>query len=370
MNRIAKNINHYFYIVIALLIVGCAEPESDQTGVTLITSGISDGKVEVLLASSQNDSAVAIGDLVSGEAQVNFDIDYPQMIGIRIEGVQTPIVFYADKTAMQVEVDGSQLPPKFTVTGSMYNDSLEAFGAAQQANEAFIQGFTQEWQKAVAANDSLTMFVIQTKADSAYKAFEAYTLDFATRNGLLGAMIAQRFIYSAEYGRLQPIYDNIRVEYRNAPDVVSFKERLDVLKNTQVGMRFTDLTQADTAGNTFSISSIEADYVLIDFWASWCGPCRRANPELVAIHEEYKEKGFEIVGVSLDRNKAEWKRAIENDLLNWPQMSDLQGWNSAAAAAYAIRSIPQSIIIDHQGFIVNKNLEPSQLRAFLADKLN
>lgn len=353
-----------------LAMISCAEPNEDATGVTITATGIEDGSIEVLLAASETDSAFATGKLVNGEAQIDFDLDYPQMIGIRFDGVQTPVIFYADQTAMTVDVDGNQMPPSFTITGSTYNDSLEAFGQNQQSNEMFVQGFAQEWQRATEANDSLTMFVIQTKADSAYKAFDRYKLAFAQRNGLLGAMIAQRFIYDASYGELQPIYDNILVEHRHAPDVIAFKERLDILKNTQVGMRFTDITEADTSGVPFSISSIEGEYILIDFWASWCGPCRRANPELVEIHRDFKDKGFQIVGVSLDKEEKAWKKAIQDDNLNWPQMSNLKGWGSQAAASYAIRSIPQSIIIDHQGFIVNKNLEPKLLRAFLEDKLN
>lgn len=353
-----------------LAMISCAEPEKETTGVTIKATGIADGKIEVLLAASATDSAIATGEMANGEAQINFDLDYPQMIGIRFEGVQTPVIFFADQTAMTLDVDGNQMPPSFTVTGSTYNDSLEAFGQKQQSNEMFVQGFAQEWQRASAADDSLTMFVIQTKADSAYKAFDTYKLAFAQRNGILGAMIAQRFIYDASYGDLEPLYDNIRVEHRNAPDVAAFKERLDILKNTQVGMRFTDITEADTSGVPFSASSIKGEYILIDFWASWCGPCRRANPELVEIHREFKDKGFQIVGVSLDNDEKAWKKAIKDDNLDWPQMSNLKGWGSQAAASYAIRSIPQSIIIDHQGFIVNKNLEPKLLRAFLEDKLN
>ena len=365
-----KNLKHILIAAFALFIVACSQPDSDGPSISLTTTGIDDGKVEVLLASSQTDSAVAMGQLVDGNLTLDVDLEFPQMVGLRIEGVQTPVIFFADQTAMTVDVDGNQMPPVFTVTGSIYNDSLEAFGQAQQQHEMFLNNLGMEWQRADAASDSLTIFVLQVKADSAIPAFEQYTIDFATRNGILGAMIAQRFIYNAEYGQLSPIYDNIRVEHRNAPDVSSFKERLDILKNTQVGMRFTDLTQADTAGNAFSISNVEGEYILIDFWASWCGPCRRANPDLVAIHEDFKDKGFQIVGVSLDQDKAAWLKAIGDDNLNWPQMSDLKGWGSDAAAAYAIRSIPQSIVIDNQGFIVNKNLEPKLLRAFLEDKLN
>ena len=168
---------------------------------------------------------------------------------------------------------------------------------------------------------------------------------------------------------IDKIYQNIPAMYSGHPDVEGLKERKDILKNTQIGMRFTDITQNDTTGVPISISDVKGEYVLIDFWASWCGPCRAANPDLVAIYNDFHNQGFEIVGVSLDRNEQKWEQAIVADNLTWYQMSDLKGWENEGAAAYAIRSIPQSVLLDNQGFIVQKNLEPAKLREFLENEL-
>ena len=108
---------------------------------------------------------------------------------------------------------------------------------------------------------------------------------------------------------------------------------------------------------------------LIDFWASWCGPCRQKNPELVNIYNQFKDKGFNILGVSLDNQNAReaWLQAIEDDGLTWTQVSDLNGWNNAVSRTYGVRAIPESYLLDKQGVIIAKNLRGNELVEFLTD---
>jgi len=127
------------------------------------------------------------------------------------------------------------------------------------------------------------------------------------------------------------------------------------------GMEAPDLVGPTPDGGTYSLSKMRGKTVLIDFWASWCGPCRRENPNVVALYNKYKEKGFDILGVSLDREEGAWKKAIEQDGLTWHHISDLQGWKSAHAAMYSVSSIPQTLLLDPQGKIIQRNLRGEQL---------
>jgi len=127
------------------------------------------------------------------------------------------------------------------------------------------------------------------------------------------------------------------------------------------GMEAPDLVGNTPEGAPYSLSNLRGKYVLVDFWASWCGPCRRENPNVVAMYKKYNPKGFEILGVSLDREAGAWKKAIEADGLGWHHISDLKGWSSEHAKLYSVSSIPQTLLLDREGKIIQRNLRGEQL---------
>jgi len=157
-------------------------------------------------------------------------------------------------------------------------------------------------------------------------------------------------------------YKNPKADY-----IVMLESQLENARALQDGGIAPDFTAKTPEGEELSLSDLKGQYVLIDFWASWCGPCRKENPNVVKLYEKYHEKGFEILGVSLDNNKSRWLAAIEKDGLEWPHISDLKGWQSGPAKIYGVRSIPSTVLLDKEGKIIVRNLRAHQLKGKLKE---
>jgi peroxiredoxin len=145
---------------------------------------------------------------------------------------------------------------------------------------------------------------------------------------------------------------------------------IDKAKLTAIGKTAPDFSLNDINNKPVNLSSFKGRYVLLDFWASWCGPCRRENPNIVKAYRQFHTKGFDIFGVSLDDNRADWLQAIKKDGLNWTQVSDLKGWKSGAASLYGIKGIPMNYLIDKNGIILAKGLRGKELENKLLEILH
>jgi thiol-disulfide isomerase/thioredoxin len=164
-------------------------------------------------------------------------------------------------------------------------------------------------------------------------------------------------------GELEKALNRLDTPLREMQEYEHMYAKMERLKAVDIGQEYTDFGLETPEGELLKISDVhQGKVLLIDFWASWCGPCRRANPEVVKIYNTYKGQGFEILGVSLDRDSARWVQAIADDQLSWHHISDLKYWDSEGAEIYGVSAIPHTVLIDREGIITAKNLHGDQLR--------
>lgn len=237
---------------------------------------------------------------------------------------------------------------------------------------AKVQGWNEEYEKAAAKNDQKKINEIQGKFEKEERQLITKVKELLPEMGTSFAAVfaANNFISSqTDLPVLESLADRLQKENPSPKYAQAFIAGIKRIKGISVGDIAPDFTLDSPEGAKVSLSSLRGKYVLLDFWASWCGPCRRENPNVVKLYEQYKEKNFEIYGVSLDKDRDAWLKAIKDDNLTWVHGSDLKYWSSDVAVKYGINGIPATYLLDQDGRVIAKNLRGKALEQKLAEIL-
>jgi peroxiredoxin len=259
------------------------------------------------------------------------------------------------------------------VTGSAANTEYQQVTAAEKPYEQREMAMLPAYQAARQAKDEATAKSIEAQAKAIDKVVDdsVYAPFVRNHSGSLMSLYAlQSYVKNdPDAPALRSLFDGLSPAVKASKAGKDLDEKLTIAAKTRVGSMAMDFTQNDTLDKPVSLSSFKGKYVLLDFWASWCGPCRMENPTVVSAYAKYHPKGFEILSVSLDRpgDKDKWLKAIHADGLDWTHVSDLQFWKNAVALEYGVGSIPQNFLIDPQGKIIGKGLRGDDLEKKLGE---
>lgn len=361
----------YLVLILSVVLFACSQK---QTGFNIDVK-LDGAEGQILLEQRTNGGMIAIdtADIVDGVAVLEGEVPYPAEYYLSVVDQRPKTIIFIENTKMSIVGKADSLN-KVLVTGSLTHDEYAALVAKINIVVEEYMALYQESRTAIAAGDTVKGRELMDKVQEMYESTNVMRDDFIRNNP--SSYVTPFLLSQAQQGKeadeLEEMVNALDPKLDSIPSITQLKERIAKLKTVAVGQIAPDFTQNDMDGNPVKFSDIysQNELTLLDFWAAWCGPCRAENPNVVAVFNEYKTKGFTVFGVSLDREKSQWVKAVADDKLAWTQVSDLSYWQNDVAQTYAIQSIPSSLLVDKNGMIVAKNKRGDDLRAFVSETLD
>ena len=337
MNKIARFPNKV--LPAFLLLLGLAAGSRSFAQKTVVITGNAPGLSgdRIYLQRYENKMFFVIdsSEIVNGKFHFSTKVKLPELYGVSIDTLLiTPLYVFLDNTnPVSIDFDTTAHFQHSRITGSTATDQFTEF---QKTRNIKIEELIQKQPASIV---------------SAFILYRFYSNRLSSEELEKDIALLDRSLDNTQYVQL-------------------LKELVPVLAKRRIGSSAPDFTLNDPNGTPVKLSAHFGKYLLIDFWAAWCGPCRRENPNVVKTFNKYKDKGFEVFGVSFDRSKDAWIKAIKDDGLAWTQVSDLAFWNSAPGKLYGIRTIPSNVLIDPKGNIIARNLYGAELDQKLGELLS
>lgn len=303
----------------------------------------------------------------SGKFDYELEVDSPTFYELNLFGQRSIRLALLDED-VEINYDMNS-PSSLEIIGSKDSQEMLKLEALTDEYQVQVNNLNESYYEAMSSNDTEKVKEIQSQA----LLLEANQADRVKET--INSM-GDSFAALAAIGLLNPKNDfpfiddlvgRLNEKYPGTKSILQMKQQLDEMRVLSVGQPAPEIELPNPDGEIVKLSDLRGKYVLIDFWAAWCKPCRVENPNVVRLYNQYKDQGFEVFGVSLDRTKEDWVEAIAEDGLTWTQVSDLKYFNSVAAETYQIQAIPATYMIDPDGNIIAKDLRGPSLENKLAE---
>jgi peroxiredoxin len=355
-------------LVLALATFSC-QTAKDEFSIKGTIAGVETGKVYLQKLVDGQPQSVDTTDVVGGKFEFTGKMEVPDLRLIRLDEQEYLAPFFLDNSSITVTAKKDSLRVS-KYSGSPTQDVFQIYLTEMEKLNKDMMALQAKYQSAMSTGNTSEAEKAKIDGQAMQDNNLFYTKNFVKEhsNSVVSAYITLAMLAGqVEGAELDSIVGKFTPEISTSEYVVKLKGIIQEQKKTAIGVEAPDFTMNDPEGKPVQLSSFRGKVVMIDFWASWCGPCRQENPNVVKLYQQYHAKGFEIIGVSLDKTQEDWVKAIQDDQLSWIHVSDLQYWQNAAARLYGVNAIPQTYLLDKEGKIIAKGLRSEQLAAKLSE---